>query len=301
MIEKLRFLFLCAAALPASTIAADTFELSSTVGLGYQYDSNVAVLELDAASGESDTALQADAGFSAKWRPTRPFSVKLGYNFNDTRYSDFSAFDLTIHRFSADLAYDFDALDAGMLLHDIHARLDSDGFLDIQQVNPYVSYMMNEKLLIRAAYAHSEKDFLTRAERAAGNNALSVDGYWFVDGLNRYFVIGLRTDREDAVDGQFDYSSDRIKLQFTQRLEAWQKELTMKLRAQYDVRDYANVTESIGERRDDKRFRAGLATELKLTERLEIEGAAELSNNQSNLSAADFSEKVYTLKLSASF
>jgi hypothetical protein len=245
--------------------------------------------------------LQAEAGISAKWRPAKPFSATLGYNFNDTSHSEFSAFDLTIHRISADLAYDFGALDLGLLYHDIHARLDDDGFLDIQQVNPYVSYMMNKRLLLRAGYAHSEKDFLTNAERIADNDGLSVDGYWFVDGLNRYVVMGLKVDREDAVDSQFDYRSDRIKLQFSQRFEAWGKPVTMKLRTQYDVRDYDNVTESIGERREDKRSRAGVSTELALTEWLEVEGVAELANNQSNLASVDFSEKVYTLNLSASF
>jgi hypothetical protein len=300
MTDSLKMLFLCAA-LPASAFAAETFEFGGTAGLGYEYDSNVAVLDLDTASGESDTALQAEAGISAKWRPAKPFSAMLGYNFNDTRHSEFSAFDLTIHRISADLAYDFGALDVGLLYHDIHARLDDDGFLDIQQVNPYVSYMMNKRLLLRAGYAHSEKDFLSNAERVADNDGLSVDGYWFVDGLNRYVVMGLKVDREDAVDSQFDYRSDRIKLQFSQRFEAWEKPATMKLRTQYDVRDYDNVTESIGERREDKRFRAGVSTELELTEWLEVEGVAELANNQSNLASVNFSEKVYTLNLSASF
>jgi hypothetical protein len=288
-------------ALPTSALAAETFEFGGSAGLGYKYDSNVAVLDLDTTSGESDTALQAEAGISAKWRPANPFSATLGYNFNDTSHSDFGAFDLTIHRFSADLAYDFDGLDVGLLYHDIHARLDDDGFLDIQQVNPYVSYMMNKRLLLRAGYAHSKKDFLGNAGRVADNDGLSVDGYWFVDGLNRYVVMGLKVDREDAVDSQFDYRSDRIKLQFSQRFEAWKKPMTMKLRTQYDVRDYDNVTESIGERREDKRFRAGVSTELELTEWLEVEGAAELADNRSNLASVDFSEKVYTLMLSASF
>lgn len=300
MIDSLKTLFLCAA-LPTSAFAAETFEFGGTAGLGYEYDSNVAVLDLDTASGESDTAVQAEVGISAKWRPAIPFSATLGYNFNDTSHSEFSAFDLTIHRISADLKYDFGALDLGLLYHDIHARLDDDGFLDIQQVNPYVSYMMNKKLLLRAGYTHSEKDFLSNAERIADNDSLSVDGYWFVDGLNRYVVVGLKVDREDAVDSQFDYRSDRIKLQFSQRFEAWEKPATMKLRTQYDVRDYDNVTESIGERRDDKRFRAGVSTELELTEWLEVEGIAELANNQSNLASVNFSEKVYTLNLSASF
>lgn len=300
MIDSLRILFLCTA-LPASAFAAETFEFGGTAGLGYKYDSNVAVLELDTTSGESDTALQTEAGISAKWRPAKPFSVTLRYNFNDTSHADFSAFDLTIHRVSADLTYDFEALDVGFLYHDIHARLDDDGFLDIQQVNPYVSYRMHKKLLLRAGYAHSEKSFLSNAGRVADNDGLSVDGYWFVDGLNRYVVMGLKVAREDAVDSQFNYRSDRIKLQFSQRLEAWEKPMTMKLRTQYEVRDYDNVTESLGAPREDKRFRAGVSTELELTEWLGVEGSAEFANNQSNLASVDFSEKVYTLNLSASF
>src|SRR5688572_25640239 len=95
----------------ASDDSADA--VSFEVGAGLEYDSNVAVLELDASTGAGDAAALLELAVAYD----RPGDTKLdfggGYNFSETAHEDFSAFDVRIHRGSATMSYDLGRFDVG--------------------------------------------------------------------------------------------------------------------------------------------------------------------------------------------
>lgn len=59
---------------------------------------------------------------------------------------------------------------------------------------------------------------------------------------------------------------------------------------QFENRDYANISESIGAPRSDQRFRAGVNAAIPISQHFSLNGEVTRANHVSNLDAADFDE-----------
>lgn len=274
---------------------AVTFEL----GTGLEYDSNVAVLELDTSSNAGDAAALFDFGVGYDKPGDGRFDFRTGYNFSQSRHEDFDAFDVGIHRGSATLAWDLEQLDTGASFQYAHAELDGDEFLVLEQISPYIQKLMGERLFLRFALAHTQKAFAGNPGRDADAATLSSDAYVFLDGLTTYLVFGHRYNDEDAEDAQYDYTGHELKLQLNRRFMAGSRRLTLKSYLRYEGRDYSSPTVSIGERRRDDRYKLELRAELPLTDRILTTIGYEYADNESNLPALDFSENVFSVEFAA--
>ncbi len=272
-----------------------------TLGSGLQYDSNVAVLELDTASNAGDAAALFELGVGYDKPDTGTFDFRTGYDFSQTRHEDFDAFDVGIHRASATFAWDLEGVDTGASLQYAHAELDGEEFLVLEQFSPYVQRLMGERLFLRFALAHTEKSFAGNAGRNAEQAALSSDAYVFVDGLTTYFVFGHRYNDEDALDSQFDYTGHQLKAQLNRRFQAGARTVTFKAYLRYETRDYADPTPSIGERRHDDRYQLETLAEVPVSDRVLATFGYRHADNRSNLPSLDFAENVYSVQFSAEF
>lgn len=274
-----------------------TFELGS----GLEYDSNVAVLELDTASNAGDTAAVFNFGVGYDKPSDGRFDFRAGYNLSQTRHEDFSDFDVGIHRGSATLAWDLEQVDTGATFQYAHAELDGDEFLVLEQFSPYVQKLMGERLFLRFALAHTEKTFAGNRNRDAKTASLSSDAYVFLNGLTTYLVFGHRYNDENAVDEQFDYAGHKLKLQLNRRFEAGSRTLTFKTYLRFETRDYPHPTVSIGEPRRDDRYQLEALAELPLTDRVLATFGYKHADNQSNLPSLDFAENVFSVRFDAEF
>lgn len=270
-----------------------------SLGLGAEYDSNVAVLELDSASNKGDVAALFEFGVKYDKPDEGRFDFRTGYDFSQTRHDDFDAFDVGIHRGSATFAWDLGSVDTGMNLQYAHAELDGEEFLVLEQFSPYVQKLMNERLFLRFALAYTEKAFAGNEGRNAEAASVSSDAYVFLDGLRTYLVFGHRYDDEDARDPQFDYGAHRFKVQLNRRFEVGSRTLTFKTYLRYETRNYQHLTPSIGAERQDDRYQFEALAELPLSQRVLATFGYKHADNQSNLSSLDFAEHVYSVKLSA--
>jgi hypothetical protein len=273
--------------------------VSFELGAGFEHDSNVAVLELDASADGGDAAALLEFGIGYD----RPGDAKLdfgaGYNFSETMHEDFSAFDVRIHRGSARTSYDLGRLDVGATLQQAHAELDGTEFLRLTQLAPYVSRLVGQRLFLRFAYANTEKDFAGNPGRDATAGALSSDAYVFVDGLNTYLVFGHRYDDENAIDAEFDYSGQRLSFQLAQRFGMRRREITLRAYLRLEDRDYGAVTPSIGLLRRDERHELEAVAELPMGSRVIARLGVKRADNESNLPAIDFAETVLSVGFSA--
>lgn len=270
-----------------------------SLGLGAEYDSNVAVLELDTTSNAGDAAALFEFGVSYDKPDEGRFDLRTGYNFSQMRHEDFDAFDVGIHRGSATFSWDLEGVDTGANLQYAYAELDGEEFLVLEQFSPYIQKLMNERLFLRFALAYTEKTFAGNEGRDAEAASLSSDAYVFLNGLTTYLVFGHRYSDEEARDPQFDYGAHRLKLQLNRRFEVGPRTLTFKTYLRYETRDYSHPTPSIGEQRKDDRYQFEALAELPLSERLLATFGYKHADNQSNLSNLDFAENVYSVKLSA--
>jgi hypothetical protein len=284
----------------AVTPTAQDRAVTINLGAGFEYDSNVAILELDTSTNAGDRAALLDFGVGYDKPGAGRFDVQAGYDFSQSLHDDFDGFDVRIHRGSATLSYDLGRVDIGATFQHADAELDGSDFLTLEQVSPYLSKLVGQRVFLRFAYAHSDKDFAGNPARGATADALSSDVYVFVDGLTTYLLFGYRHDDEDAVDAQFDYSGDMFRVQLTKRLNR-ERELTLRTSLRVENRDYDNPTTSIGAPRRDDRNQVEVSLELPVGERTIARLVYERANNRSNLPSVDFAEDVLSVRFRARF
>jgi hypothetical protein len=268
---------------------------------GYQYDSNVNVAELDTNTGEADGALLLSAGVNAALPLTKNLSFNVGYDYSQTSYREFPAFDVAMHHGLAEFAYDVAGFNTALTFDRFDVRLDGDRFLEIDQVSPSVARLFGESFYLRGAFTRAGKRYASANNRDADNDSVRADAYLLFDGMNRYLSFGYRVDSEDALDAELDFDGNRAMLAYGHRIELGSLSVETKTRVQYENRDYVNVTASIGERRHDQRLRAGFSAEIPVTEYFSIESDVEYADNRSNLVSAAFDEMVYGVKLALDF
>lgn len=273
--------------------------VSFEVGAGLEYDSNVAILELDAQTGAGDAAASLEFGVAYD----RPADAKLdfgaGYNFSDTAHEDFSEFDVRIHRASANASYDLGRFDVGATLQHADAELDGAEFMTLTQLSPYLSRLVGRRLFLRFAYADTHKDFADNPARNAATDSFSSDAYVFVNGLKTYLVFGHRYDDEDARAAELDYTGQRFGVQLSQRFSAGAREITLRAHLRAESRDYRSVTPSLGEVRRDDRRELGAVADIPLGPRVLARIGVRRADNESNLAGVDFAETVVSISFNA--
>lgn len=295
-------LALCAmSATPAAAAGESEPAFGFDAGVGYQYDSNVNIAQLDTNTGKADTALTYELGLDGDIPITDSLSLTIGYGYTKTVYQDYSEFDLGLHQGLVQLGYRIGRFDTAIALRHFVVTLDNDRFMNIRQVSPSVSRLFGETFYLRAAYTNAEKTYEQHNERDAVNDAIGADAYFLLDGMQRYVAIGIEGASENALDAELDYDGMRLKATYGHQFQWLSRELDVKARVQMENRDYANVTEAIGAPRRDERFRASLGAGLPLSETFRLEGEAAYADNASNLDSAAYDEIVFSVNVTASF
>jgi hypothetical protein len=268
---------------------------------GYQYDSNANIAELDANTGEADSALLLNAGLNLSLPLVDSLSFKLAYDYSQTSYRQYSAFDLAIHHGQAEVDYAIAGFDTAVSMDRFNVSLDRGRFLDITQVSPSIARLFGQSLYLRGAVTRADKNYADATERNAINDSLRVDTYVLLDGMRRYLSFGYQGESEDAQNDELDYDGQRAMLAFAQRLDIGGRQVDLKTRLQFENRDYVNVTDTIGERRHDKRLRAGINAAIPLTEKFSLDSDIAYAINRSNLATAVFSEIVCAINVELAF
>ncbi|HET8695933.1 MAG TPA: surface lipoprotein assembly modifier [Gammaproteobacteria bacterium] len=285
---------------PAAT-RDDERAMTFEVGTGLEYDSEVAVLELDTAANAGDMAALVDFGAGYHRLAEGKLDLSAGYNFSQSLHDDFDEFDIRVHRGSGTFGYDLGRVDVGVTLQYADAALHGDEFMTYAQTSPYLSKLVGTRLFLRFAYAYTEKRFATDALRNANTDAVSGDAYVFLNGLRRYLVLGMRYDNEDAVAREFDFAGYRLSAQLAQRLMAKKRELTLRTYLRYEARDYEGVTPSIGAPRDEDRVQLEATLDVPLTKHVVARLGYKRADNRSNLPSVDFDENVLSASLTTTF
>lgn len=273
-------------------------KFSAELGIGAEYDSNVSIDELDATSNQSDYALIVDAELQLDQKLGDSSDLSLTYDYSQSNYEQFTRLDRQTHLLGADLATDLGPVSSGLSLYYINARLDGESFLEYYRGSPYVSGFLAKKWFARGAYVYSDKTIEQREGRNAQSHAAEMDLYFFRRGLRSYFNLGYKFKDEDAVEEQYDYAANNIKLRYIHRFDVWSEVLKFELSWRYEDRDYSAITPSIGEERYDKRHRIKVDLEYPLLEKGAIQLYAGYSDYDSNYPSADYDQHVVGTRFS---
>lgn len=269
--------------------------------IGTEYNSNVAVQELDANTGQGDWAATLNARGEISGSPVEKLTLRGGYEFSQSLHDEFDAFDIALHRGYGEASYDFSGVTAGVITNLAQANLAGDKYLTFTQVSPYLSHQFNDTLFLRVAYAATDKSFEGRSEREATSNAVSADAYFFLNGTTQYIAVSGKALEEDANDNTLDYGAGSARVRYVQRFAAFDRDLTFRAGVEYEKRDYDASTPSIGAPRSDKRAGVDLSLEAPITENIFVEGAYRYGDYQSNLASADYNEQVTSVKLGVKY
>jgi opacity protein-like surface antigen len=268
---------------------------------GAEYNSNVAVQELDANTGQSDWAATINARGEVSGSPVDKLTLRAGYEFSQSLHEEFDSFDITLHRGYGEASYDFSGVTAGVIANLAQANLAGDKYLTFTQVSPYLSRQFNDTLFLRVAYAASDKTFEGRSARDATSDAVSGDAYFFLNGTKQYIAVSGKALEEDANDSSLDYGAGSARVRYVQRFPAFDRDMTFRAGVEYEKRDYDAPTPSIGAPRSDKRAGVDLSLEAPITDNIFVEGSYRYGDYQSNLASADYNEQVTSVKLGVKY
>ena len=294
-LRTLRYRFLPCLLVLASTCSTSVrgeTTVSGDLSLGYEYDSNVTVDELDRSSSVGDGGLVSSVNLALDHDINDDTSGSLSYGYSRIDYDQFDFLSRETHIIGANLSSRVGDVTFGMNYFYIDARLDGRDFLTYHRVSPSLSGFVSKKWFLRGAYVYGDKKISRRPGRDAENHGAELDLYYFWQGLRRYVNLGYVYRDEDSRADRFDYKAHQVKLRAVQRFEILGKLSTLELAIRYEDRDYSGITPSIGEERSDERYRLNIELAVPVTEAVTWSIYAGYSDYYSNLPSADYDQNL---------
>jgi hypothetical protein len=270
---------------------------------GVEYDDNVAVDENDATANLGDVAatFEVDAGYKVVDDEDSKFEAS--YEFYQSVYADQSAFNYQTHYPKLEASTKLGGVRVGFTSSYLHALLDGAFFLDQLSFSPSISAYLTDDFYVTAAYYYFDKDY-SRADdaRDATTHRPGTDVYYYFDRPGRgYLSLGGSYTTEDAAGPEFDYEGfvGRAAIQFP--IVLCEHRGRLRFSYAYQMRDYENITPSIGVERKDDRHTLRVYGELGLTDSLKAVAEARFIDRNSNLPEADYQENIASFGLRYSF
>lgn len=285
----------------ATGVTAATPTVKFELETGAEYDSNLAVLELDQYSTASDYAFVANARMNGQWKATEKATLKTGLGYNSKTWQDYNDFDLAIQQAFVDGSYDFSWATLGSNYHQADAQLDGTDFLTLRQSSVYISRLFNQRAFLRGAINYQDKDFPTSAERNAHNLAVGGDMFVFFNQGKTFAFVGLNRDDETARVDHYGFKGTNIKTSINHQFPLWNKENKLQLGFRYEERDYAALNSELKAVRTDTRRIVNIEWQINANRWLSIATKLERGDYQSNLGIADYSETLAAITLKTSF
>ena len=281
------------------TSAGSEFEMELAVG--YAWDDNVGLDELERATGESDEVTSLEAQGSALFAFQDRVSLRLSAGLTDDSYQKFSQVDRRTESIGVNLEAKLGKTAVGINWFDVSADLNSDPFLTYERLSPYVSGFVSKKWFLRGEYVYGKKTIARRLGREADSHSVSIDSYYFIQGLKRYAVLGYTFRADDARANRYDYNSHALKVRYVQRAAVSGLPLEFEMEGKFEDRQYKAPDPMIRAEREDTRWRFSTELRLIVTEHASVVVHLKNSDYDSNLPTASYSDLVVGTEIRLSF
>ena len=269
--------------------------------MGYAWDDNVGLDELERATGESDEVTSLEAQGSALFAFQDRVSLRLSAGLTDDSYQKFSQVDRRTESIGVNLEAKLGKTAVGINWFDVSADLNSDPFLTYERLSPYVSGFVSKKWFLRGEYVYGKKTIARRLGREADSHSVSIDSYYFIQGLKRYAVLGYTFRADDARANRYDYNSHALKVRFIQRETVGGLPLELEVEGKFEDRQYKAPDPMIRAEREDTRWRFSTELRLIVTEHASVVVHLKNSDYDSNLPTASYSDLVVGTEIRLSF
>ena len=281
-------------------ISAGT-ELGLELAAGYAWDDNVGLDELERATGQSDEVTSLEVQGSAEFSFNDRASVRISAGLVDDSYRQFSKVDRRTESLGINVETQLGKATVGINWFDVSADLDDEAFLTYQRLSPYVAGFLSKQWFIRGEYVYGEKTIARRPGREADSHSVSIDSYYFIQGLKRYAVLGYTFRVDNARANRYDYDSHTLKLRYVHRESLAKLPLELELEGKFEDRQYKSPDPFIQTEREDTRLRFSAELRLLISEYASVSVHLKNSDFDSNLPTASYSDLVVGTSLRLSF
>ena len=178
---------------------------------GYAWDDNVGLDELERATGESDEVTTLEIQGSALFRYQDRASLRVLAGLVDDSYQEFSQVDRRTKSLGVNLEAQLGKATIGVNWFDVSADLDAEEFLTYERFSPYLAGFLSKQWFLRGEYVYGEKTIARRPGRKANSHSVTLDSYYFIQGLKRYAVLGYTFRVDNARANRYDYEAHAIE------------------------------------------------------------------------------------------
>ena len=286
----------------ADQASAWSFEISS----GVKYDSNVSVIEIDSLVPSDDVAAVIQVAVDYLTKITPQTTLKLGYDFDQTLYSEFDELNYQSHAASAKLRYKFgtepESSDVALSYRFSYSTLGGDGFINQNRLSPTFGVYIGKPIYLQFEYIYADKDFIDDNDRDATVHSGGTDAFYFIDGTKFMVIVGYQYDDSDADAAEFDYASHNGKIKLVRRLDVAGMAPKLTVGWDHEARNYSSVdsTPSSGKRNDD-RDKLKASVQLPIDDTFYASLEYQYRDFRSTLDEADYSENLTEVRVGAEF
>ena len=288
--------------LPPIALAAGGLSTSAEFDVGYGYDSNVSVDDVDLSTNIGDQLYDLRVAGDLKYEVNDELSFSGGLTLTDKRYDTFDQYDgrLTLATIAA--TKKSGALEWGLTARFIDYQLDGDGLLELKQVSPTLSWFPSKKTFVRVSYELSDESYDANRGRDNDRDELGFSFYYFVSGLRHYVTLQAEVAREVATTDQFSKDVRQLRLAWYRRLDVFGRNARFKLGYRYQERDYdEGVNVSIGDFRADTRHRYEVELDVPLNKHWSVRSEVVYNDYESNFQSADYTQQMYQITVKYKF
>ena len=275
-----------AAAWAIPQLASAETKLDVELAAGYAWDDNVGLDELERATGESDEVTSLEIQGSAEFSFDDRASVRISAGLVDDSYRQFSQVDRRTESLGINLETLWGKATVGINWFDVSADLDDEAFLTYERLSPYVAGFLSKQWFVRGEYVYGEKTIARRPGREADSHSVSIDSYYFIQGLKRYAVLGYTFRVDNARANRYDYDSHALKLRYVHRESLANLPLELELEGKFEDRQYKSPDPFIQTEREDTRLRLSAELRFLITEYASVSVHVKNSDYDSNLPTA---------------
>ena len=268
---------------------------------GYAWDDNVGLDELERATGESDEVTTLEIQGSALFSYQDRMSLRVLAGLVDDSYQEFSQVDRRTESLGVNLEAQLGKATVGVNWFDVSADLDAKEFLTYERLSPYLAGFLSKQWFLRGEYVYGEKTITRRPGREADSHSVSLDSYYFIQGLKRYAVVGYTFRIDNARANRYDYDSHAIKARYVHRENLGHLPVELEIEGKYEDRQYKAPDPMIGTEREDTRWRFSAELRLSFTDYASWAVMIKNSDYDSNLPTASYSDLVVGTEIRLSF
>jgi Tfp pilus assembly protein PilF len=272
--------------------------------LGFLYDDNVSAAQADLSSGEGDGAFAGELSGEYRLVDSAAFDLEAGYDFYQTAYFRLNDFNQQLHGFHLDASREIWGVDAGLGYRYTLSLLGGDRFLDIHEVRPSFGRALLTHWYAVLTPRLNVKKFHDDAPRNATGGGFTFDNFLFLDGFQSYGILGVGFDGDDAKGAEFDFLglAARVGLRHPFVLNLLgENHLRLELDYAFRLRDYRNITPSIGAKRHDKLHVARFRLARRISEHTEVRLDYEHTTSDSNLPSIDYGQNLVGMSFAFDF